>query len=221
MPEQAGATQSFTPEGTPRESAATETMSEEWRCFLAPSGKPGSLGKLGHYEVLEMIGRGGMGVVLKAFDEKLHRVVAIKLLAPALAGSATARRRFVREARAAAAVRDNHVVDIFDVEESGPVPYLVMEFISGTPLQDRLKESGPLDYKETIQIAIQVAEGLASAHKQGLVHRDIKPGNIILDSDCKSVKITDFGLARAVDDANLTQSGVISGTPMYMAPEQR
>ena len=99
--------------------------------FLEPSDKPGSLGRLGHYEVLEVIGRGGMGIVLKAFDEKLHRVVAIKVLAPQLAASATARKRFIREARAAAAVSHDHVVTIHAVEDAGPLPYLVMQYVAG------------------------------------------------------------------------------------------
>jgi WD40 repeat protein/tRNA A-37 threonylcarbamoyl transferase component Bud32 len=188
--------------------------------FLAPSQKPGALGRLGHYEVLEVVGRGGMGVVLKAFDEKLHRVVAIKVLAPQLATSATARQRFVREAQAAAAVRNEHVVDIHAVEEANAMPYLVMEYVSGISLQERLDQTGPLALKEILRIGLQTAAGLAAAHGQGLVHRDIKPANILLENGVERVKITDFGLARAVDDASLTQSGVVAGTPQYMAPEQ-
>jgi hypothetical protein len=188
--------------------------------FLEPSGKPGVLGRLGHYEVHEVIGRGGMGIVLKAFDEQLHRVVAIKVLAPQLATGATARKRFVREAQAAAAVRDEHVIDIHAVEEADPLPYLVMEYIAGVSLQERLDRSGPLQVKEILRIGMQAAAGLAAAHAQGLVHRDIKPANILLENGVERVKITDFGLARAVDDAGLTQSGMVAGTPQYMSPEQ-
>jgi WD40 repeat protein/serine/threonine protein kinase len=218
--EQAGPTQAFPPEGTPSEADGLEAATVEWQNYLLPSTRLGALGRLGHYDILELRGRGGMGVVLKGFDEKLQRPVAVKLLAPALAGSVTARKRFVREARAAAAVRHSHVVTIHEVDESGSLPFLVMEFIDGDSLGARLRASGPLDPPEVVRISIQIAEGLAAAHKQGLVHRDIKPGNILLENDSSDVKITDFGLARAVDDANLTQSGVIAGTPMFMAPEQ-
>jgi serine/threonine protein kinase len=188
--------------------------------FLIPSEKPGSLGRLDHYEVLEVVGRGGMGVVLKGFDEKLHRVVAIKVLAAELAVSGTARQRFTREARAAAAVSHEHVVTIHAVEEDHRPPYLVMQFVDGVSLQAKLDREGPLGLKEILRIGLQTAEGLAAAHRQGLVHRDIKPANILLENGVERVKITDFGLARAVDDASLTQSGVIAGTPLYMSPEQ-
>jgi eukaryotic-like serine/threonine-protein kinase len=188
--------------------------------FLEPSTKPGSLGRLGHYDILEVAGRGGMGVVLRAFDEKLHRVVAIKVLAPILASSGAARQRFVREARAAAAVAHDHVVGIHAVEDSGPVPYLVMQFVEGRNLEEKIDRTGPLPLPETLRIGLQVAEGLAAAHKHGLVHRDIKPANILLENGIERVKITDLGLARAAADASLTQSGMIAGTPTYMSPEQ-
>ena len=188
--------------------------------FLEPSTEPGSLGRLGHYEIKEVIGRGGMGVVLRAFDSKLHRVVAIKVLATELAASATARRRFSREAQAAAAVCHEHVVTIHAVDEEHRPPYLVMQLVEGVSLQQKLDCDGPLELREILRIGMQTAEGLAAAHKQGLVHRDIKPANILLENGVERVKITDFGLARAADDASLTQSGVIAGTPLYMSPEQ-
>jgi hypothetical protein len=188
--------------------------------LLAPSHEPGSLGRLDHYEVLAVVGSGGMGVVLKARDTSLQRVVAIKMLAPQLAASGTARKRFVREAQAAAAVRDEHVVSIYAVQGTGPAPYLVMEYIDGVTLEERIKRRGPVELKELLRIGLQIAEGLAAAHKHGLVHRDVKPTNILLENGVERVKITDFGLARAVDDASLTQSGVIAGTPSFMSPEQ-
>src|SRR5262249_4625282 len=188
--------------------------------FLSPAGEPGSLGRLDHYEVLEVVGKGGTGVVLRARDIKLMRVVALKVLAAPLAASGTARQRFAREARAAAAVRDDHVVAIHAVEDDGPVPYLVMEFIDGRNLEGLLRRTGPLEVKEVLRIGMQVAKGLAAAHHQGLIHRDIKPANILLENGVQRVKLTDFGLARAVDDASLTQSGIIAGTPDYMSPEQ-
>jgi WD40 repeat protein len=204
-----------TPAETPGDSLAAEDLG-----FLAPSDRPGVLGRLGHYEVHEVIGRGGMGVVLRAFDETLRRVVAIKVMAPQLATSATARQRFVREAQAAAAVRNEHVINIHGVDEAGPLPYLVMEYVCGMSLQERLDRGGPLGLKEVLRIGLQTAAGLAAAHAQGLVHRDVKPANILLENGVQRVKLTDFGLARAVDHASLTQSGVLAGTPQYMAPEQ-
>ncbi|MFO0848279.1 MAG: serine/threonine-protein kinase [Gemmataceae bacterium] len=188
--------------------------------FLDPSDTPGSLGRLGHYEVREVVGRGGMGAVLRAFDERLHRVVAIKVMPPALATSATARKRFVREARAQAAVTHDHVVTIHVVEESGRLPHIVMQFVAGQSLQDRLDRSGPLPLAEVLRIGMQAAAGLAAAHAQGLVHRDVKPANILLENGVERVKLTDFGLARAADDASLTQSGAVAGTPAFMSPEQ-
>jgi serine/threonine protein kinase len=188
--------------------------------FLAPSPKPDSLGRLGHYEVLEVVGRGGMGVVFRALDDKLQRVVAIKVLAPQLATSSAARQRFVREARAAAAVTHDNVIDIHAVEDAGPAPYLVMQFIDGPTLQQKLDRSGQLPLQEVLRIGLQIAEGLAAAHRHGLVHRDVKPANILLENGIERVKLTDFGLARAGDDASLTQSGLVAGTPMFMSPEQ-
>jgi serine/threonine protein kinase len=188
--------------------------------LLQPSTKPGSLGQLGHHEVLQVLGKGGFGIVVRAFDETLHRMVAIKMLSPRLASTSPARKRFLREARASARVRHENVVQIYAVEEQ-PLPYLVMEYIPGQTLQQRLDQSGPLDVPYVLRIGGQVARGLAAAHEQGLIHRDVKPGNILIESGIEQkVKITDFGLARAADDASLSQSGVIAGTPLFMAPEQ-
>jgi hypothetical protein len=188
--------------------------------FLQPSTKAGSLGRLDHYEVLAVLGRGGFGIVVRAFDETLQRVVAIKVLSPELASTSPARKRFLREARAAARVRHENVVQIHAVGEQ-PLPYLVMEYIPGRTLQHRLDQSGPLEVPDVLRIGGQIARGLAAAHEQGLIHRDIKPANVLLEGSVEhKVKITDFGLARAADDASLSQSGVIAGTPLYMAPEQ-
>jgi hypothetical protein len=146
--------------------------------------------------------------------------VAIKVMAPELATTSPARKRFLREARASAQIRHEHVVSVYDVGEK-PIPYLVMEFVPGQTLQQRLDQRGPLDVPDVLRLGIQIAEGLAAAHAQDLIHRDIKPGNILLETSVQDhVKITDFGLARAADDASMTKSGMIAGTPMYMAPEQ-
>jgi serine/threonine protein kinase len=188
--------------------------------FLKPSTNPDALGRLGGYDVLEILGRGGWGIVLKAFDSVLHRPVAIKVLADGPVPDGTSRKRFAREARAAAAVVHDHVVPVYGVNADATPPYLVMAFIAGQSLQQRIDQSGPLELKEVLRIATQTAAGLAAAHAQGLVHRDIKPANIMLENGIERVRITDFGLARAVDDASVTRTGAVAGTPQYMAPEQ-
>ena len=188
--------------------------------FLRPADQPGLLGILGPYEVHEVIGQGGMGVVLKAYEPALHRLVAIKVLAPSLAGSPTARRRFTREAQAAAAVVHDHIVTVHGVHETDGLPYLVMQYVPGESLQERLDLAGPLEVTDTVRIGLQTASGLAAAHAQGLVHRDIKPANLLLEDGLARVRITDFGLARSIDDVGLTQTGVVPGTPEYMSPEQ-
>lgn len=188
--------------------------------LLSQPSHPEMLGRIGRYDVERLIGLGGMGVVFKAFDTELNRPVAIKVLAPHLATCGSARQRFAREARAAAAVVHEHVVPIHNVEIEGETPFLVMKYIDGESLQARLDREGPLEVDEILRIAMQVAAGLAAAHQQGLVHRDIKPANILLEQNIERALITDFGLARAVDDANLTHSGFHVGTPQYMSPEQ-
>lgn len=187
---------------------------------LDPPERPGSLGRFAGYDILETVASGGMGVVFKAQDRGLQRVVAIKVLAPALAASATARVRFLREARAAAAVNHEHVVAIHAVGERDGLPFLVMQFVAGRSLQARLEDVGPMTPREVLRIGCQAAHGLAAAHAQGLVHRDVKPGNILLENSVERVKLTDFGLARAADATDVTRPGVVAGTPEYMAPEQ-
>jgi serine/threonine protein kinase len=188
--------------------------------FLAPSDWPDSIGRLGGYEVKGVLGRGGMGVVLKAFDPALTRSVAIKVMSASLASSGAARQRFLREARAAAAVVHEHVVAVYAVVEAAGLPFLVMEYVPGRSLQDRLDKQGILSLPEVLRIGMQTAAGLAAAHAQGLVHRDVKPANILLEDGIERVRLTDFGLARAAADAAITHSGVVAGTPHYMAPEQ-
>ncbi len=186
--------------------------------FLRPLEGPDRIGRLGPYEVIEVIGQGGMGTVLKAFDPALQRLVAVKVLALQWATSAAARQRFEREGRAMAAVHHDHVVAVHGVEQFEGLPYLVMEYVPGESLQQHLDRAGTLELEEVLSIGMQTASGLAAAHEQGLIHRDVKPANILLQGE--RVKLTDFGLARAVDDASLTHSGVIAGTPYYMSPEQ-
>ena len=186
-----------------------------------PPDEPEHLGKLGPYDVIRPIGRGGMGLVFLAKDRALDRLVAIKILTPGLAATAAARRRFAREAKAAAAVVHEHVVTIHAVDALPQgVPYLVMQYVAGKSVQDVIDRGKTPGVAEILRIGSQAASALAAAHAQGLIHRDIKPANILLENGVERVKITDFGLARAVDDATLSQSGVVAGTPQYMSPEQ-
>ncbi len=188
--------------------------------FLDPPSHPETLGRIGRYEVEGLLGRGGMGVVLRGYDADLHRTVAIKVLAPEWAASVQARRRFAREAQAAASVAHENVVPIFNVEAEAPLPYLVMAYVPGMTLERWIKTYGAPDTATVLRVAGQLADGLAAAHRRGLVHRDIKPGNILVGENIDRVWITDFGLARAADSVTLTRTGVIAGTPHFMSPEQ-
>ena len=187
---------------------------------LTPSEFPEHLGRIGIYEVTGVVGAGSTGVVLKAIDPSLDRTVAIKVLSPVVASSEAARKRFERESKAAAAVIHPNVVPIHGVSSEDRLSWIVMAFAGGESLQNRLTNHGPMDTVEVLRIGSQIAAGLAAAHDQGLVHRDIKPANIIMEENVERIAITDFGLARAVDDASITREGVIAGTPRYMSPEQ-
>lgn len=200
--------------------ADCETSPNNIKEFLDVARHPEMLGRLDQYDIERVVGRGGMGVVLKAFDQELNRPVALKLLAPHLAVNGTARKRFAREARAAAAIVHPNVVAIHGVKSTGKLPYLVMPYVGGRSLQAFVDENGPLEEKDIVRMAMQIASGLSAAHQQGLVHRDIKPANILIESDVSRVMITDFGLARTTDDVSMTQTGWLAGTPNYMSPEQ-
>jgi hypothetical protein len=198
--------------------------------FLAPPQGPGELGRLGPYRVTAVLGFGGMGVVFRAEDPQLRRAVALKAVRPGMAASASARKRFLREAQITASLEHDHIVPIYQVGEDRGVPYLAMPLLRGESLDDRLKREGRLPPAEVLRIGREVAEALAAAHEQGLIHRDIKPGNVWLESRKGEpgasalggrVRVLDFGLARAAaDDQHLTQTGAVVGTPAYLAPEQ-
>jgi hypothetical protein len=215
-----GGSRSAAPPAVPREGPST-VPDPAMTDFLAPPQGPGELGRLGHYRVLRVLGAGGMGVVFHAEDAVLQRAVALKAMLPALASSGTNRERFLREARAAAAVEHENVVVIHHVGEERGVPFLAMPFLKGESLEQRLRREGRLPAAEVVRIGREAALGLAAAHKSGLVHRDVKPGNIWLEEGTGRVKILDFGIARSTSgDTQLTQQGAIIGTPAYMAPEQ-
>jgi serine/threonine protein kinase len=188
--------------------------------ILSPSSRGDALGRLGKYELLHVLGAGGMGVVFSAWDPELNREVAIKVPSPSLIATPEARARFLREARSTAAVKHDNIVTVHAVDHDRDTPYLVMERIAGESLAERLEREGQLDHAETVRIGMETAAALQAAHGQGLVHRDIKPGNILLESPSGRVKVTDFGLAKSHVDPSLTGTGVLAGTPEFMSPEQ-
>ena len=199
------------------ETGAIEQMLKK---VLAPPTHPETLGRLGRYEVENVVGIGGMGLVLRGYDRELQRPVAIKMMLPRLANNGTAKQRFSREARAVAAILHPNVIAIHGVDETATMPWFVMPFIAGPSLRELVDQSGPLPEREIVRIGLQIASGLAAAHGQGLVHRDIKPDNILVDNQINRVVITDFGLARRETEDAITQTGVLAGTLNYMSPEQ-
>jgi serine/threonine protein kinase/formylglycine-generating enzyme required for sulfatase activity/Leucine-rich repeat (LRR) protein len=222
--------------------------------LLAPAQTPDELGRLGQYRILRVLGSGGMGIVFEAEDLRLKRRVALKAMKPTVAASSSSRKRFLREAQAAASVEHDHIVPIYQVGEDGGVPFIAMPLLRGETLADclasgtrqcagksqieageksaadvvsnadttgRLMPPARLPLAEVIRIGREIATGLDVAHRAGLIHRDIKPGNIWLEAGSGRVKILDFGLARAAStDEHLTHTGALLGTPSYMAPEQ-
>jgi serine/threonine protein kinase/lipoprotein NlpI len=172
----------------------------------------------GKYQILQKLGEGGMGVVYKAKDTRLKRTVALKFLPAELTKDKAAKKRFIQEAQAAAALNHPHICTIYEVDEANDQTFISMEYIQGQSLKDKL-ESGPLAVDGTIVIALQVAEGLEKAHKKGIIHRDIKPANIMINDEGQA-KITDFGLAKLSWGVDITKTSTIMGTVAYMSPEQ-
>ncbi|MGW4399913.1 serine/threonine-protein kinase [Amycolatopsis nivea] len=177
----------------------------------------------GRYELVELIGSGAMGMVWRGEDKILGRVVAVKeLLMPVNQGEdkvEEARNRAMREARIAARLQHPNAISVFNVVEHEDRPWLIMEYLPSRSLAVKLREDGPLTVDEAIPFAVQLAGVLAAAHRAGIVHRDVKPGNVLLGDDGSTVKVTDFGISRAVGDVTLTATGEISGTPAFLAPE--
>lgn len=190
--------------------------------FGAP-GPDGSLGKLGQYKVLRQLGCGGMGAVYLAEDLGLQRRVALKVMLPNAAADPQSKERFLREARASAAVKHDNVVTIYQVGEDRNIPFIAMEYLAGAPLDQYLAKKGQLTVQQVLRVGQEAAEGLAAAHALGMIHRDIKPANIWLEAPKGRVKILDFGIARRVAEQpgnGLTGAGTVVGTPGYMSPEQ-
>lgn len=188
--------------------------------FLPPEAED-EIGRLGHYRILKVLGSGGMGIVFLAQDLDLKRLVALKAMHPALAASKSARDRFMREAQAAAALDHDNVVTIHHVGRDRDIPFLAMPLLRGKTLEECLVPGRAFPVEKVVRIGREICQGLAAAHAQGLIHRDIKPGNIWLEEGTDRVKILDFGLARSADsETHLTRPGTIVGTPAFMSPEQ-
>lgn len=186
-----------------------------------PPKSSGAIGTLGPYQLMKELGRGGMGVVYAAVDTRLERRVALKVMLPLSANDGKAKERFVREARAVAKITHDNVVTVYEADEWHGVPYIAMQYLEGEALDRPLKSPQRLSISRILRIGYETANGLEAAHRLGLVHRDIKPGNLWLEAPSGRVKVLDFGLAKpvvAVDE--LTSSGAVVGTPNYMSPEQ-
>jgi Tol biopolymer transport system component len=211
-----------------------DSADEELMRLLADDGSGALVGReVGHYAILERLGRGGMGVVYRAHDTRLGRTVALKLLPPRFTRDRERLRRFEREARAASFLNHPNILTIYDIGTDGPTPFIATEFIDGETLRERMARA-PLPLAEAVRVAAQVADALVAAHEAGIVHRDVKPENIMIRRRDGYVKVLDFGLAKlterpesaAVDTAAQAETllrtgrGVVMGTPAYMSPEQ-
>jgi|GEM_PF-1916320 len=206
-----------------RQIARTEPMAlEKAYEFLSPPEKPDEIGRLDQYRVLTQLGSGGMGFVFHAEDAVLLRPVALKVMRPEVASQEMAKARFLREGRAAAKLKSEHIISIYQVAEANGVPYMALELLEGATLEDWLKKTpGPQPTPVLVKVARDVLKGLTAAHEKGLVHRDIKPANLWVETTSKPVKLLDFGLTRdAGGTDHVTPEGTMVGSPAYMAPEQ-
>lgn len=189
--------------------------------FLEPAGQPEELGRLGPYRVLELLGAGGMGCVFRAEDTRLRRLVALKVMKKRLAAAPGSRKRFLNEARAMAAVGHDNVATIYEVGERNGTPFLAMELLKGSTLDALLNAGETFHTTRTVNLAIGICHGLQAAHDQGLVHRDVQPSNIWIESPSGRPKLLDFGLALATRPVEqIAGAGSVTGTPGYLSPEQ-
>src|SRR5688572_7806619 len=207
--------------------SATDTRSSP---AMSERGTLPDSARFAPYELRGPLGRGGMGEVYRAWDPRLRREVALKVLHERTVTDPDRVRRFVAEARAASALNHPNIVAVFDADVDGPTPYIVSELIEGESLRDEMRR-GPVPLKRLLDLATQIADGLAEAHAAGIVHRDLKPENVMVTRGGR-VKIVDFGLARAtglrtrpdipstLDNQTLTEPGLLAGTVPYMSPEQ-
>jgi eukaryotic-like serine/threonine-protein kinase len=224
------ATTKLAPELTTPGNAPHHAAAVIWTALLDPPEQPGEIGRIEAYRVRRVLGSGGMGTVFEAQDIGLNRIVALKVPHPDGLEDPTARERFVREARAAAALNDDHIVTVFHVGQAHDIPFLVMEYLHGESLDARLGREEIVPVPEAVRIGWQVCQGLATAHEHGVIHRDIKPANIWIEErptrrgrpqTAPRIKLLDFGLARpAGPGASLTAFGQVLGSPGYMSPEQ-
>jgi serine/threonine-protein kinase len=178
-------------------------------------------GRIGRYEILELLGRGGMGAVYRAFDPSLGREVVVKLISVlAIAADDEWRRRFQREVQTAGQLRHSNIVTVYDVDLNHEPPYVVMELLTGGTLKDLLQQRS-LPWREALVLLRPLVQALAYAHRQKVIHRDLKPANVMFAGDeGNTLKLVDFGLARGQDEDQMTRTGIVMGTPTYMAPEQ-
>ena len=202
-----------------RDARALENRAAEVTRLLPASESDGAVGQVGGYQIIRLLGAGSTGIVYEATDQDLNRKVALKILRPSLGDAA--RDRFMNEARAAAAISHPNVITIYQVGVEGPLAFIAMELTEGQTLESRLNEVAFVPQDDIKKIGTQVAQGLAAAHRNGLIHRDIKPANVWLKSENDQAVILDFGLARiADDDPQMTATGMLAGTPNFMSPEQ-
>ena len=187
---------------------------------LHPSDWEGGLGRIATFEVSGVVGSGATAIVLKGRDPALGRTIAIKVLRPHLAAEPIARERFAREARAIAAIVHPGVIEVYRVDRHDDLPYFVMPYVGGQSLAQRMKREGRLPPLEALRVASQVSEALKAAHACGVIHRDVKPSNVLLGEKTERAVLTDFGLAIADTEVSLTRTGMVAGTPEYMSPEQ-
>jgi serine/threonine-protein kinase len=173
----------------------------------------------GRYQILKELGRGGMGIVFHAYDKELKEQVAIKILSPLLSNDPDALERLKREVSAARRITHSNIIRIHDISEINGLHFISMEYFHGSSLKEHIKRNGPLSPMQGYNIAAQICDGLEAAHREGVIHRDLKSQNVILDATNR-IKIIDFGLARTTHMEGMTATGLIMGTPEYMAPEQ-